>query len=184
MVTQQLEASKQEYLQRLEERRLRLRKRQTISVRGKELGPEPTNEHEVLILAGKMESAFQEVLSEFQILEHTAQIDIDGIVRIQRGPGQLLQGDATVEFEYELRSFFEHRHPIPMTNYIICWTLGGLEEKSYSFGSQGLQEEGPPTVEISPLGWMKLLKFAEHMIYVIPLEHFPGLTFALPPGEG
>jgi hypothetical protein len=115
-------------------------------------------------------------LGQFLILEHTSQIDIDGMVRIQREPARLLEEAATVEFEYRLASFFTHRHPILITNYIVCWTLGDLADKSYGYGPHGLQPEGPPTVEIASIGWMKILKFAEHMIYVLPLEQFPGLS--------
>jgi hypothetical protein len=173
---QQLDQTKQQYMNRLDERKQQLQRRRHLSLAGQALGPEPTNEHEVLILTGKMEAALGKQLHEFMVLEHTPQIDIDGILRIRREAGLHLQEAATVEFEFDLPNFFKHQHPIPITEYIICWTVRPLEDKTYRFGAKGIHEAGPLTVEVASLGWMKVLRFPDHMIYVLPLEQFPGLS--------
>jgi hypothetical protein len=180
VLTQQLERTRREYAARLEARRDGLKRRRPIFLAGRPLGYEAVNEHEVLILAGKMETAIAKELSEFLILEHTAQIDIDGILRIRRQPGLVTDESATVEFEFSLGNFFAHRHPIPITRYIICWTVGGFKDGTYRFGPRGLDPQGLLSVELASLGWMKVLKFSEDMIYVLPLEQFPALTFAQP----
>ncbi len=163
-------------MNRLDERKQQLHRRRQLSLATEPLGLEPTCEHEVLILTGKMEAALRKQLHEFMVLEHTPQIDIDGILHIRREAGLHLQEAATVEFEYDLPNFFKHQHPIPITEYIICCTVRPLEDKVYRFGAKGIQEAGPLSVEMCSLGWMKVLRFADHMIYVLPLEQFHGLT--------
>jgi hypothetical protein len=176
LVQQEVDKSRQEYIERLDHRRNQLSVRPTIHYGGKMIGLQPVNEHEVLILAGKLETALAKHFSEFLILEHTAQIDIDGMMRIRMGVGERLEDPATVEFEYLLENFFEHRHPIRITQYIICWSVGDLKDGHYRFGAKGLHQDGPLTVEIASLEWMKVLKFADYMIYVLPLDQFPGLS--------
>jgi hypothetical protein len=176
LVRAQIAKTKQEYMSRLEARKEALLQRNALYLGEQRLGYVPTNEHEVLILAGKLETAVAKNLAEFLILEHTSRIDIDGMVRIRRQSGLLLEETATVEFEFSLDNFFKHKHPISITNYIVCWSMGPLKEGEHRFGYKGLSAEGPLRVEVSTSGWIRILKFPEHMIYVLPLEYFPGLS--------
>lgn len=178
LVREQVVKTKQEYMSRLDERKQALAKRKQLYLGQQWLGYVPTNENEVLILAGKLESVVSRNLAEFLILEHTSRIDIDGMVRIRRSSGLNLEETATVEFEFSLDNFFKHRHPFAITNYIVCWSLGPLQDGVYRFGYRGLSPEGPLSVEASTSGWIRILKFQEHMIYVLPLEYLPGLTAA------
>jgi hypothetical protein len=175
LVREQIGKVKQEYMRRLDERRQALKQRKPIYLGEQWLGYAPEGENEVLILAGKLEAALSKHLAEFLILEHTKQIDIDGMVRIRRHAGLLLEETATVEFEFKLDNFFKHKHPTSITNYIICWSMGPLQDGTFRFGHKGLNPDGPLSVEVSTTGWIRVLTFQEHMIYVLPLEHFPGL---------
>jgi hypothetical protein len=178
MVRNQIVRTKQEYMTRLDARKQALAKRRRVYLGQRWLGYVPTNENEVLILASKLETDLARNLAEFLILEHTSQIDIDGIVRIRRNSGLNLEETATVEFEFSLENFFKHRHPFAITNYIICWTIGALQDGTHHFGHKGLNPQGPLSVQVSSVGWIRVLTFPEHMIYVLPLEHFPGLSIA------
>lgn len=176
LVRAQVGKTREEYMRRLDERKQSLLKRKKLYLGSRWLGYAPTNENEVLILSGKVEEALGKTLAEFLILEHTSRIDIDGMARIRRSNGLNLEESAMVEFEFSLENFFKHRHPFAITNYIICWTLGPFHDGAHRFGHKGLSPEGPLTVNVSTSGWIRVLSFHENMIYVLPLEHFPGLS--------
>jgi hypothetical protein len=141
-----------------------------------DLGPEPTNETETLIFTGKLEKALEGEFGVFKILEHTSQYGIDGLIMIRRSSESVVEEAAVVEFEYELSNFFRHRHPIRQTNYVICWSLGNLKDGEVRFGEGGIRSDGPLSVEIRPFGWMKILIFGDHMIYVLPLQSWPRIN--------
>ncbi len=175
----QLNLKKQETLRRLEQRRNSLSSRASILYNDNReifLGYEPTNETELIILAAKLETYIRQYIGEFQILEHTSQLGIDGLIRIRRTASSVLQNFASAEFEYELRNFFEHEHPVEQTDYIICWIIGSLEDGKFRFRRRGIRSDGAIEVYISSEGWMKILTFRDHMIYVLPLKCFPGLV--------
>jgi hypothetical protein len=179
VVAEQLEIERQETLKRLENRRGLLVARRTVFAlsQGREipLGYEPSNETELIILATKLEPYLNEYLGEFQILEHTSQMGIDSLIRIRRTSFSILESPANAEFEYELSNFFKHEHPIEQTNYILCWTMGGISDGNYKFGKKGIRSDGEIALSVSSADWTKVLTFTTHMIYVLPLEDFPNL---------
>jgi hypothetical protein len=168
MVRTQITKTKQEDMDRLEQRKQALHRRKRLYLGEQWLGYVPKGEYEVLILSGKLESALSKHLSEFLILEHTKKIDIDGMVRIRRNSGLNLEETATVEFEFSLENFFKHRHPFAITNYIVCWSIGSLQDGTHRFGHKGLDPDGQLSMQVSTAGWIRVLTFHEHMIYVLP----------------
>ena len=177
VVRQQLDKTKQQTVEQLEERRRRLQERKTVVLQsnGKEiiLGFEPTNENELIILAAKLEAAIAKQIGNFRILEHTGQLGIDGLLQIRRTPESILEEAASVEFEYELSNFFKHGHPVLQTNYIICWTIGNFGDGIIRIGNGGIQPDASLAVELRTSGWMKVLSFNAHVIHVLPLENLP-----------
>jgi len=139
-----------------------------------ELGPEPTNENETLIMAGKLQEALRQHFQDFTILEHTGQIGIDGLLRIKAAPGELVRQGATVEYEFQLMNFFRHGHPVRLTDFIICWAADGVAE-----GVQSQLNNGPE-VRLSKQGWKWLLHLGDRIITVLPLREFPSIGCYLP----
>lgn len=180
VVRQQLNTTKQQTVERLEERRRHLQKRKYVVLQSKEqeinLGFEPTNENELIILAAKLEKHIAKEIGNFKILEHTGQLGIDGLIQIRRTPGSSLEEAASVEFEYELGNFFKHEHPVLQTNYIICWTIGNLQDGTIRIGKGGIRNDGSLAVELRARGWMKVLSFSDHVIHILPLENIPGIS--------
>lgn len=179
VVREQLYKIKQQTVERLEERRRHLLNRKSVLLQsnGKEmmLGFEPTNENELIILATKLEDAISKQLSYFKIIEHTGQLGIDGLIQIKRTPGSMFEEAASVEFEYELANFFKHGHPILQTNYIICWTIGDLQDGTLHIGKGGIRPNGSLVAELRSSDWMKILIFSNHIIHVLPIDRFPGI---------
>jgi len=176
IIRAQIHKTKQEYMERLDQRKQALNSRKRLYLGTRWLGYVPEGEAEVLILSGKLEAELSKHFSEFLILEHTKKIDIDGMIRIRRNSGLNLEETATVEFELSLDTFFKHRHPFTITNYVICWSIGSLQDGTHRFGHKGLDPDGPLSVQVSTTaGWIRVLKFSDHIIYVLPLEHFPDL---------
>lgn len=176
----QVSAAMGRILEKFEDRRDRLRKRRQVTVvadgRLLELGAEPTNEAEVLILVGRMESILRKLFGgDFRALEHTSLLGIDGLIRIRRQPDALLEEAASVEYEFRLSSFFQHQHPLRHTKYVICWTVGDIRDGQVRFGPGGLRLDGPLSAELRPDGWMKALHVGDHIIHVLPLDKLPGL---------
>jgi hypothetical protein len=160
-------------VEKLERRRSSLKRRRRVRLRTDEnlvidLGPEPTNENETLIMAGKMQDPIARELGAFVLLEHTGQIGLDGLIVIKRNKESLVQEAAAVEFEYQLHNFFQHRHPIRLADYIICWSVGAQEEGEIMFG-----DYGELRATLKRAGWMWMLMFEDHMIHVIALSEFP-----------
>ena len=103
-------------LRLLEARRRRSRNRDIVTLvdagrSRRVVGSVPTNEHEVLILAGKLEWYVGRVLPLFRIWEHTSQIGIDALVDIQLSRDSAQVRSGTLEFEFELRNFLSARSP-------------------------------------------------------------------------
>jgi hypothetical protein len=140
-----------------------------------DLGPQPENENETLILLGKLETWLNQILPYFRILEHTSLLGIDGLLDIQLALDSARQFGAPVEFEFELVNFFQHQHPIRQTSYIICWTARGLSEGFHSCGVKGLDEGDGVSFEYRGEGWIRTLQFADHQIHVLILEELPNL---------
>jgi hypothetical protein len=175
IMNQRLDSIKHEKTRNLEKRRTNLQKRQSVILQDdknrKFIGLVPTNEQELIILTSKLEEVISQEIGYFKILEHTGQSGIDGFIRIKRSPDSILEEYASVEFEYELKNFLKHRHPIQQTEYIICWTIGDFQtEQIKEFGHVSLAIE-----KTSKNSWLKILKFYDRVIYVIPIINFPYL---------
>jgi hypothetical protein len=168
--------------ERLERRRSDLMGRKRIYTKEGQalefLMPVPKNETELLLLVAKLEGRLREMFGEFQVLEHTAQLGIDGLIRFRPKVDAPVEESATVEYELELPTFFRHNHPIRQTQYIICWTLGGLVDGTIRFGAGGIRQNGKMTAQMRPTDWMKVISFGDHLIRVLPLESLPGIVVA------
>ena len=164
----------------LETRRRRALKRKRIAIAqaGKPsiaVGPVPTNEHEVLILAGKLETHIAGVLPEFHILEHTSQVGIDALADIRISTDSAPVRNATLEFEYELSNFFKHSHPIRQTDFIVCWSNGNVANGKHHYGDGSVDRRGELVFDMRGRGWIRVLDFGNHLIRVFILRDFPGL---------
>lgn len=169
----------------LEKRRQQSRRRSTVGLVDESgsssvLGTVPTNENEVLILTGKLESHISQILPVFCVWEHTSQIGIDALADIQLSRDSAPIRNATVEFEFQLASFFEHSHPIRQTEFIVCWTHGDVDNGTHSYGDGGLDRRGELQFEMRGTGWIRFLDFGDHLIRVLILRHLPGLRVESP----
>lgn len=184
LVARQIEEQKRETVERLERRRQNLLSRQKISIQDGyetiDLGYVPTNETELIILASKMEPLIKKHFGEFQLLEHTSQLGIDGIINIRRTTASAVEKLVNVEFEYTLENFFKHEHPIEQTQYIICWDLDRIQRGSsqLKIGKKGFYQDTSIEVSLHSDGWIRVLSFKNHMIYILPLIYFPGLVLS------
>lgn len=180
IIKKEIDSAKSDYIRRLDTRKARLNSRRRVYLGNRWLGYTPSNEHEVLIFAGKIEEHLaSKVFSDFIILEHTPQIDIDGMLRVRRNASNSLDESALVEFEYRLDNFFLHRHPIAITNYIICWSAGSFKDGIHRFGAKGVEPDGALEVSVQSFGWIKLLKFHSSLTWVLVLEELPDLRFEI-----
>ena len=146
------------------------------------VGSVPTNEHEVLILAGKLEAYVRQVLPAFRIWEHTSQIGIDALADIQLSRDSAQLRNATLEFEFGLRNVFKHSHPIRQTDLVLCWSTGRLENGTHRYGDGAVDRHGSLTFEMRGEGWIRILDFGDHVIRVLVLEQLPGLRIGDPSG--
>ena len=164
----------------VEERRQRTRLRQTVSL-VREAGPPrvvgsvPTNEHEVLILTGKLEVYIRRIVPTFCIWEHTAQSGIDALADIQLSKDSAPAHHATLEFEFELGNFFRHSHPIRQTEVIVCWSNGKIDNGIHYYGDGDFDRRGELSFEMRGRGWIRVLDFGDHLIRVLILRDLPGL---------
>lgn len=175
-------------LRLLEARRQRSRSRDVVAVvdagKGERVvGSVPTNEHEVLILAGKLEAYVGRVLPLFRIWEHTSQIGIDALVDIQLSRDRAQVWSATLEFEFKLRNFFRHAHPIRQTDFILCWTTKGLANGTHRYGDGDVDRQGAFAFDMRGEGWIRTLDFGDHLARVLILEQLPGLRTGPPAGR-
>ena len=164
----------------LEERRRQTRSRESVVILDKvgisrTIGSVPTNENEVLILAGKLEAYIGSVLPIFRIWEHTALVGIDALADIQLSRESAPLRYATVEFEFELGNFFRHSHPIRQTEFVVCWSTGGLGDGRHSYGNGRVDGNGALSFEMRTGDWIRVMDFGEHLIRVLVLRELPGL---------
>lgn len=139
------------------------------------VGSVPTNEHEVLILVGKLETYIGRVLPVFRIWEHTSLVGIDALADIQLSRENVPARQATVEFEYQLENFFRHVHPIRQTEFVVCWSTGRLGNGRHSYGDGRVDAGGELAFEMRGGDWIRILDFGEHLIRVLVLQDMPGL---------
>ena len=170
-------------IRRLDLRRRRMQSRDSIRVRepggaSKIIGVVPTNEHEVLILTGKLETYIEQVLPVFHILEHTSQAGIDALANVQLSKDANVATGATLEFEYALENFFRHSHPIRQTEFIVCWCLGGIENGTHRYGDGAIDRDGELEFRMSGESWLRVLDFGDHLIDALVLERLPALRTA------
>ncbi|WP_159786748.1 hypothetical protein [Sodalinema gerasimenkoae] len=171
-LNQYIESEKYNLVKKIEDRKLSIKNRKRIffvdqkSGKKYDLGFEPTNEKELIILASKLEKEISSALDFFQIVEHTSQIGIDGLIKIKKSPHTLSEEYVTVEFEYSLSNFFKHEHPIHQTKYIICWNIGVIKN---------LKDLGI-FFTMNKEDWRFSLNFSDHIIDVLPLSKLPGLV--------
>ena len=178
-----------ETIQLLEARRRRTRSRKMIRLiregnPPRVVGVVPTNEHEVLILAGKLEAYICQVIPLFRIREHTSQVGIDALADVQLSKDSAPARDATLEFEFELSNFFKHSHPIRQTEFIVCWSNGTLENGKHTYGDGNVDRRGELSFEMRGLDWIRFLNFGDHLIRVLLLQNLPGLQVQDPQDYG
>lgn len=107
-------------------RRIDERKTQLLSCRYVYFGQrlvykEPTNENETVALHQKLEGMGGLPFPAFSSLEYTPKLGIDAIVNFRLEEAEPDRRLATVEFEFDLRSYFAHGHPAEQTDLIVCW---------------------------------------------------------------
>ena len=178
---QSIEDGVDETIRRLDLRRRRIQSRDSILVQepggaARILGVVPTNEHEVLILTGKLETYIDQVLPVFRILEHTSQAGIDALADVQLSRDTNVARGATLEFEYVLGNFFRHSHPIRQTEFIVCWCLGGIENGTHRYGDGAIDRDGRLEFRMSGQSWVRVLDFGDHLIHTLVLESLPVLA--------
>lgn len=174
-----------ETIRLLEARRQQTRSRQMVAV-VQETGPPlvlgsvPTNEHEVLILTGKLEAHIGRVLPVFCVWEHTSQSGIDALADVQLSKDSAPMRRATLEFEFELGNFFRHSHPIRQTEFVVCWSNGNINNGIHYYGDGAVDRRGELTFEMRGRDWIRFLDFGDHLIRVLVLQNFPGLRIHNP----
>jgi hypothetical protein len=147
-----------------------------------DVGPEPQNENETLLMLGKLQSYIRSIVPMFTLQEHTSQFGVDGLIDVQLTVDSLPDLSSTVEFEFELANFFTHQHPIRQTRYIACWQSAEIRFGNHRCGTAGLDRNG--TIEFSYSGatWIHSLAFDNHRITVLVLKQVPGIQVGhLPP---
>jgi hypothetical protein len=132
---------------------------------------EPTNEMETVWLAATLAPDIATVWAGFQLLDYTPRDGIDAVVRCRLGSLGVVQQHA-VEFEYELRNFFCHAHPIHQVSAIICWTAGHLVDGLQHTSNLGGSSSSDMSFTLQSSGYCKTLNFGAHVIHVLCLDEF------------
>jgi hypothetical protein len=129
----------------------------------------PSNEMETIWLAARLEGAIAEhVWPEFKLLEYTPRDGIDAVAECRLDRLGLTRPHA-IEFEFELRNFFRHAHPIHQVDAIICWTAG-IADGAYRAADLGALGAGEMQVTLLSSDRAKTLNFGSHVIAVLCLR--------------
>ena len=122
----------------------------------------PTNENELVSLHQKLEGMGGVPLPVFSSLEYTPKLGIDAIANFKIETTEALHQFATVEFEYRLENFFNHKHPVVQVDLIICWDGAGRTS------DETLEQD-------KTRSWLGYLHKENKVIPVIKVRHYPGL---------
>lgn len=107
--------------ERLRERSIAASRRQKVYVDSKPVFCRPQNENETVALYMKLEALGLLPAHECSVIEYTPRAGIDALVHYQRTATAYHHQYAPVEFEYDLRNFFQHGHPVDQVALVICW---------------------------------------------------------------
>jgi hypothetical protein len=132
---------------------------------------EPTNEMETVWLTARLEPDISSVWPGFKLLDYTPRDGIDAIVRCRLGALGVEQLHA-VEFEFNLRSFFGHAHPVHQVGAIICWTASDMSDGPHQTSEFGGSRSSDMGLTIATAGALKTLNFGAHVVQVLCLDEF------------
>jgi hypothetical protein len=119
---------------RIERRISEVRVRKRVAYQHIDLGCEPANEVETVLLFQRMSSLTRKPFPngmEIKILDYSPK-DIDSICEYKESSNHPLK-TAPVEFEFNLRNFFLHGHDYRQIALVICYTASGLGSP-FSYG--------------------------------------------------
>jgi len=127
IVRSALSRHQQAQLERLNSRITAVSKRKRVSFLGEDLGCEPCNEVETVLLFQRMSSLNSNPFPDgmvIKILDYSP-LDIDSIcdVRMSRNHPTTVN---PVEFEFSLKNFFLHGHDYRQVKLVICYTVAPL----------------------------------------------------------
>jgi hypothetical protein len=125
----------------------------------------PKNEHDVIILLGKLEDNPALPLNHLKVWEHTAKTGIDAIVDLQVKPGDEIDHLATMEIEFQFSNFIAHGHPPELTKYVLCWKV---DNPTPSQGSLTRGDDSRP--------WLWRYHIDDRLLQVFEINRFPGLS--------
>lgn len=114
-------------LNRIEERIKEVHKRRRVSFKGADLGCEPINEVETVLLFQRMSSLPSNPFPngmEIKILDYSPK-DIDSICEFKESRNHTLR-ITPIEFEFNLKNFFLHGHDYRQISLVICYTVANL----------------------------------------------------------
>jgi len=123
-------------VERLTSRMNSIHQRKRVSIAGVNLGVEPKNENETVLLFERAFPHLKTLLPDgffVRLLDYSPR-DIDAVCEFTHAatvPSKI----SLVEFEYDLKSFFDHGHDLRQVNLIICYKMDNINFPYHCSGS-------------------------------------------------
>jgi hypothetical protein len=137
IVSDDLKGHLEAQVARINARVIGVHRRPRLSRSGLDFGLEPSNEVETVLLFQRLlytaPNAFPPGF-QMQILDYSPR-DIDSISQFQISDAHPV-ATGPVEFEYAIRSFFDHGHDYRQVQMIVCYTLGDM---SFPYSKGGIE---------------------------------------------
>jgi hypothetical protein len=127
---------------------------------GLPLALEPTSEQGVVGIFHILEGQHSLPFHRFDSQAWAAAEGIDVIADVRLVANEPLQKLIPVEFEFDLRNFVAHEHPIEHVRLIVCWSVSGRVA--------GLTQTATP--------WLMKYRSGDHEIPVAVASRFPGVS--------
>jgi hypothetical protein len=127
IVTGDLKGHLEAQVARISARVIGVHRRPRLSRSGRDFGLEPSNEVETVLLFQRLLYLAPDAFPpgfQIQILDYSPR-DIDSISQFQLSNAHPV-ATGPVEFEYAIRSFFDHGHDYRQVEMIVCYTLGDM----------------------------------------------------------
>jgi hypothetical protein len=135
-ITSEISLLRSQQVERLTTRMNSMHQRRKVSISGVNLGVEPKNEIETVLLFERAFPYLKNLLPDgflIRLLDYSPR-DIDAVCEFT--PSVSVPSKVSmVEFEYDLKSFFDHGHDLRQVNLIICYKMDNIHFPYNCFGS-------------------------------------------------
>ncbi len=141
-INEEITSFRVQQVSRLENRTGSIHRRRRVFFNDIDLGVEPKNETETVLLFERAFPYLKNRLPEglfIRLLDYSPR-DIDAVCEFT--PSSAVPSKITlVEFEYDLKSFFDHGHDLRQVSLIICYKMDNIRFPYHCYGSNYVLEE-------------------------------------------